>query len=219
MTDVWSCPVCPTAPELRVLDPHLLRLPLRRCDLCLGLLADPSTVAAAATHYHGSHYVMSEGHGRHHCRSCDALFDRARDRCPTCRKEQTIHCVRCLMPMDVIEVAGVSVDVCRPCRMVWFDRGELGLLSRRHASALQAGLLPGASVQGSGLDASVVDLVDAAPTVIETARIAGDATVRVVAESSSSGVVEIVVAVGDGAAELTSGAIDVLSSILEGLDF
>lgn len=124
MTSALFCPVCPNAPELRVLDPHLFPLPLRRCDLCLGVLADPETVKAATSRYHESHYVLSEGHGRHHCRSCGAIFEHGQQRCRTCRKEQAIGCVRCLAPMAIVEVAGVSIDVCRPCRMVWFDRAS-----------------------------------------------------------------------------------------------
>jgi Zn-finger nucleic acid-binding protein len=215
MSAVQYCPVCPTPSQLRTLDPHLLRLPLKRCDTCLGVLADPTTVAVAATYYHSVHYVMSEGHGRHHCRHCDALFDRVLQRCRTCLKEQALTCVGCLMPMQVIEVAGVSLDVCRPCRMVWFDRGELGLLTRRHSAELQRNLHP----DPAGFPTvTVIDVVaqssDGIVLAAELAAHGADVAVRAVSDVSASKTVEVVAAVGEGATELAAGAIDMLVSVL-----
>ena len=58
MTSAFSCPVCIDRPELRLIDPHLLHVALRRCDTCLGLLASEKSVLAVADHYHEKHYVM-----------------------------------------------------------------------------------------------------------------------------------------------------------------
>lgn len=220
MTSALFCPVCPTPSELRVLDPHLFPLPLRRCDLCLGLLADPETVEAATSRYHESHYVLSEGHGRHHCRSCGAIFEHGQQRCRSCRKEQAIGCARCHAPMAIVEVAGVSIDVCRPCRMVWFDRGELGLLARRHAAALSAGLVAGSAAQQHGSSFSVVDgldMADAAAGVAEGAHAVADVAISAVAEGSGTAVVDVVVSVGEGAVEVTGAALEVLGDVLGSL--
>lgn len=215
MTSSLFCPVCPSPSELRALDPHLLPLPLKRCDTCLGMLADPSAVAVAATYYHATHYVMSEGHGRHHCRHCDALFDRVLQRCRSCLKEQALCCVGCLMPMQVIEVAGVSLDVCRPCRMVWFDRGELGLLTRRHAAELQQSLIPARQGEFPTLVAEGLAYhSDAALATGQLAHGCADVVIGAVSEVSASGAIEVVAVAGDGATELAAGAIEVLASIL-----
>jgi hypothetical protein len=215
MTNELHCPVCPSGPELRALDAHVLKSPLRRCDLCLGLLAHQSTVAAATKHYHSSHYVMVEGHGRHRCRSCDQLFDKARERCRVCRQEQAIGCVRCLRPMELMEVAGVTIDVCRPCRMVWFDRGELGLLTRRHSATLQ-GRLNGwqSSGVGSEIGNAMVCDVDPLPAAVEGAQAVGDVAIQAVGELAGSHVVELAAEAGEGAVELTAGAIEVVFSIV-----
>jgi hypothetical protein len=216
MSAVQYCPACPTPSPLRALDPHALRLPLKRCDTCLGVLADPTTVAVAATYYHSVHYVMSEGHGRHHCRHCATLFDRVQQRCRTCLKEQALTCVGCLMPMQVIEVAGVSLDVCRPCRMVWFDRGELGLLTRRHSAELQRNLhsAPAGFPTVTAIDA-VAQTADGIPLAAELAARSAEVTVRAMSEVSASNAVEVVAAVGEGATELAAGTIDALISVLD----
>lgn len=210
------CPVCEPGPELRALDPHLLRVPLLRCDRCLGVLADPSTVAVAATYYHATHYVMSEGHGRHHCRSCGELFDLWRERCRTCGKPQTLCCVRCLGQMEVLEIGGVAIDVCRPCRMVWFDRGELGLLTRRHAASLQSGLTqrPRSGFASALLDSGALAHADLLPVGIDVARHAGGFAIDAASHLSGSAVVELAASAGEGAVELTSGAIEVLLGIV-----
>jgi hypothetical protein len=209
------CPVCPSGPELRVVDAQLLRLPFRRCDVCLGLLADPSTVVLAGSYYQSSHYIMSEGHGRHHCRNCEALFDQMRERCRVCLKPQSLCCVRCLMPMEMLEIAGVALDVCRTCRLVWFDRGELGLLLRRHAGALQQGLThrPRAGL-ASQVGRSVLHHPDALSGGFELARVGVEVTGHVVTEGGASAVVEVATSAGEAAVELSAGALEVLAGIL-----
>jgi Zn-finger nucleic acid-binding protein len=218
MSDAVHCPACPVGPELRVLDPHLMQQPLRRCDGCLGVLLSLSSVAVAPSQYHSSHYVMSVGHGRHSCRSCGELFDIWRERCRTCLKEQTIGCVRCLMPMELVEVAGVALDVCRPCRMVWFDRGELGLLTKRHSAELQSRLMnERRSGVASELMGAALQNPDSVYLGAELARVSANAAVSAASQVSASGVVEVTAAAGEGAAELAGAAIEVLLSVFDGL--
>lgn len=211
----WHCPICPPGAELRVVDAHLLKRPFRRCDQCLGLLAAPSTVAVAASYYHAGHYLMSEGHGRHHCRNCEAIFDQVRERCRVCSKPQAIGCVRCLMPMEMLEVAGVALDVCRTCHMVWFDRGELGLLTRRHAGALQRVLAqrPRSSLM-SQAGTALAYSPGALSAGFDVARVGVDLASHVVSEGGASAVVEVAASAGEAAVEVSSGAIEVLVGIL-----
>ena len=149
---------------LRALDPHLgLRIPLYRCDGCLGIWASHETVAAARQHYHAAHYVMVEGHGRQACRSCGHLLSRGGHNCGRCRAAQRIACARCERSMTIVLVAGVTIDICKPCKAAWFDRGELGLVARAHAAELakrfEAGnKRPAAETRGG--DDSVADIAD-----------------------------------------------------------
>jgi Zn-finger nucleic acid-binding protein len=214
MTSLF-CPACPSEQRLRTVDPHLLRVPFQRCDLCLGLLASASSVAVANAYYHSDHYIMAVGHGRHRCRNCGALFDQMRERCRTCLKPQTIGCVRCLMQMEVLEVAGVALDVCRTCRVVWFDRGELGLLVRRHASALQRGL---AQRPRSGVTAHLSHGLlyhpEALQVGFELARASAEVATRVISEGGASAVVDVAASAGESAIELGAGAIDLIAGVL-----
>ncbi len=48
-----------------------------------------------------------------------------------------MQCPRCEGPLDERERDGVVVDVCRTCRGVWLDRGELEKLIARAARELE----------------------------------------------------------------------------------
>lgn len=148
----FRCPACADAPALRLLNPDLgFRFPLRRCDDCHGVWASSEAVTIARTHYHASHYVMVEGHGRQACRRCSALLAPGAGACEACGGTQALRCVQCAGPMAVVVVAGVTLDVCRACRAAFFDRGELGLIARAHHRAFQRKMAgPKASKVASG---------------------------------------------------------------------
>jgi len=220
MSNALSCPVCIQRPELRVLDPHLLHLALRRCDGCLGLLASEKSVAAATDHYHEKHYVMVEGHGRHSCRACGQIFDAARGVCPRCGERQTIACAQCEKGMNHVHVAGVTLDVCWECRMVWFDRGELGLLTRRHGTELKERLSspPVAASAGAALGglgnfggAALDPLV-----TLEAAELGvrGIGAATQVAPELAIAAGEAAVAAGEVAVEASGTAVEVLLEIV-----
>ena len=122
------------------------------------------------------------------------------------------------MPMELVEVAGVALDVCQPCRMVWFDRGELGLLTRRHSEELQNRLM---QERHSGLASewagAALQNPDSVVLAAELARVSANAATTVVSEVSVSGVVEVTAAAGEGAAQLAGAAIEVLLSVFDGL--
>lgn len=235
MTSALVCPVCIDRPELRRLDPHLAPAPLNRCDSCRGFLADNDTVSVAAKRYHTTSYVMVEGHGRHRCRACGHLFDGTRKACPVCEEEQWIDCTRCDARMAMIHVSGVTLDVCWPCRMVWFDRGELGLLVRRHARELgqrlslpsalglaaNAGAMVPSAAESDAL-AVVTDVMATTDNVMLSAELA-EATVRGIAAvvesapdlAATAG--EAALSAGEVAVEASSVAVDVLLSIVAGI--
>lgn len=131
------CPACPSRPELHRMDPHLMRAPLRHCETCDGLLAAAEAAVMAGSYYQPGHPVMSEARDRPSCRKCARPFEGPESKCPDCGSAQLLDCPGCAHAMKPIEVAGVTVDFCKECRLVWFDRGELGALTRHHASMLQ----------------------------------------------------------------------------------
>jgi len=55
--------------------------------------------------------------------------------------------------MSIVEVVGVTVDLCRPCELTYFDRGEFALVCRA-SGALRHALRPEGA--GRGLDAGEV---------------------------------------------------------------
>jgi hypothetical protein len=203
-----------------LIDPHLLHVALRRCDTCLGLLANEKSVAGAADHYHEKHYVMVEGHGRHACRACGQLFDAARGVCPRCGRDQTIGCARCEKTMSLVHVAGITLDVCWHCRMVWFDRGELGLVTRRHGAELKERLSspPVAAPAGTKMGA-LGDFGGAALDPLVTLE-AADLTVRGVGAGAQAApelavaAGEAAVAAGEVAVEASSTAVEVLLDVV-----
>jgi Zn-finger nucleic acid-binding protein len=191
MSKTLVCPVCSPARELRALNspaevdpagpgafPHLaLRVPLRRCDGCRGVWTDAETVSVAKAHYHPTHYVMIEGHGRQSCRGCARLLTELTARCSQCGREQRIQCAQCERPMAQLQITKITLDVCRPCRAVWFDRGELGIVVERHAAELRRHLeSPRVASQNS--DATLQTALDVASLpvdVIEVVDVAGAA--------------------------------------------
>ena len=49
-----------------------------------------------------------------------------------------MQCPRCQLELEERDREGVVIDVCRSCRGVWLDRGELEKLIARAASEVQA---------------------------------------------------------------------------------
>ena len=219
MSDVVHCAACQAAPELRALTPGLGPHPLLRCDACLGVLVNVASLPLVATYYHQDHYVMSEGHGRHVCRHCEAVFDVWRERCRVCLKEQAVGCVRCLSPMEWVEVAGVALDVCRPCHLAWFDRGELGLLTRRHQAELNGrlALWPRPRGLGSAIGNAILQSPDTLGLAVHAAHASGHIAATAVEGISVTGAIDLAAAAGDGAAELAGGAIAAVLSLFDGL--
>jgi Zn-finger nucleic acid-binding protein len=83
---------------------------------------------------------MSIGDGVQPCRKCSHRLDEVVSVCPACGQQQRISCPSCSEAMELLHVVGVTVDVCRSCKLVWFDRGELGRLCRDHSPEVQAQL-------------------------------------------------------------------------------
>jgi Zn-finger nucleic acid-binding protein len=241
---VPTCPVCKGECMLRALDPQLgFRVPLRRCDRCHGIWADAEAVRVARKHYHETHYVMTRGHGRQACRHCGAVLPKPSVACRKCLGDQTLRCPSCTRRMTVVGVEGVAIDVCKPCRSVWFDRGELGLIARAHADELYRRVneravpapqgRPHTGLSDGSFGGGAIDTIDAlqfAPDTVwlvaQGAHAAGDLALRGVelAATQAGAATELVAAAGKGAleagaagAELASGTAEALLDVLAGL--
>lgn len=111
------CPACQGQP-LDLLTDSSTGLEVDSCPNCLGVWFD----AAELSEFYQSPELMKRltpvgGGSLHHTYE---ISSKAR-RCPRCRHG-----------MDRPLVAGISVDVCRECRGIWFDNGELKKITEIH---------------------------------------------------------------------------------------
>jgi Zn-finger nucleic acid-binding protein len=132
--------------------------------------------------------------------------------------------------MRLIETAGVTLDVCVPCRGVWFDRGELGLIIYNHRNELQR------RINAEGQDVALRERSDLTPLdfvpdlagVSELAAGAGKVAVNFTSTTVDGGAGEVVwsagklaasagVAVVEGASGAVDAVVDVVAGIFSGL--
>lgn len=111
------CPACQGQP-LDTLTDGTSGLEVDSCPSCLGVWFD----AAELSEFYQSPELMKRltpvgGGSLHHTYE---ISSKAR-RCPRCRQG-----------MDRPLVAGIAVDVCRDCRGIWFDHGELRKITEIH---------------------------------------------------------------------------------------
>lgn len=123
----------------------------------------------------------------------------------------------------------VVVDICRPCRSVWLDGGELGwvapAIARRQASpgalapAPRSGraVLPAAS---GAPDVSAIDLLlvpDGVDAMVAGARAAGEVAVQApeAIQAAGEAAVTVVEVAGQGAVEAVAGAAEAGAAGLE----
>lgn len=88
------------------------------------------------------------------CHDCHAPMDRNLARCPGCGWENALECPDCGKAMRRETQQDVAVDVCRGCRAVWMDHGELAALWAAAAAGAVAVAQSGAGrVVDAGADA------------------------------------------------------------------
>lgn len=72
------------------------------------------------------------------CHNCHTPFARDLEACPACGWRNVLDCPSCDRPMKRETRDGLTLDVCRVCKGVWFDHHELGTIWNVQASlALQ----------------------------------------------------------------------------------
>ncbi|HOU91619.1 MAG TPA: zf-TFIIB domain-containing protein [Polyangiaceae bacterium] len=228
------CPACADAPRLTALDlSWRAGVGLFRCDGCQGVLADPRAVAIARKHYSEAHPLLVRRRGPQRCRSCHARTEPGAARCRRCSASLVLTCPRCRRRMSIVEVAGVTVDLCRPCELTYFDRGEFALVC--HASgALRHALRPEGADRGldAGEVLGVACQVGPGPGDVlfvgDVAQAAGEVGLRaargVVEVASSAHLTAAAAAVGEQAldaasagGELAAGAAEAVLELLAGV--
>lgn len=114
-----ACPVCPKTP-LDLITDSQSGLELDSCPNCLGVWFDAAELKDFYTSPELQKRLTPVGGGSvHHTYEISA---KARV-CPRCRKS-----------MERPHVGGIALDVCRHCRGVWFDHGELRKITEIHKS-------------------------------------------------------------------------------------
>ena len=98
------------------------------CSVCGGVWFDKGEVlemrevpVEAARH----HFQLSREPRSMHCHSCYVLMDRNQAACRFCGWQNEICCPVCGREMDRVACKHLTLDVCRNCGGVWFDRNEL----------------------------------------------------------------------------------------------
>lgn len=128
------CPVCKKQPMEKAQDSQT-KLEVDSCPECLGIWFDAGELE---TFYQSRELVQRftpvGGDSLHHTYEISA----SARRCPRCRKG-----------MERPLVGGISVDVCRDCRGIWFDNGELQKVTQIYRSrGLQGDELVADQVRG-----------------------------------------------------------------------
>jgi Zn-finger nucleic acid-binding protein len=223
MLDPGAAPLCPGCGAGR-LAPVGVNGPaaLWSCRRCQGTFASLAAVAQVGRTHGFGHPVLRVGLGVPRCRGCTVVLEPGKD-CPTCAS-QPIACAACTNTMERTAVERLTIDVCRTCRAIWLDRGELGALvtiwQRRRSVAGSAeranprtgtngpAVLDGLIVLPDGLGAGI-DLGQAAVSAVEQAP--------QLITGAGEGAIAAVQAVGEGAAEGVGSAGGFLLELLGGL--
>jgi Zn-finger nucleic acid-binding protein len=62
------------------------------------------------------------------CHACHAHISSNAERCPACGDQVKLLCPPCQHPMERATRDGLTLDVCRRCKGVWFDHHELSAI-------------------------------------------------------------------------------------------
>jgi Zn-finger nucleic acid-binding protein len=73
------------------------------------------------------------------CHNCHAPLSRELEKCPSCGRKNVIDCPVCDRLMQRQQVAGITLDVCRTCKGVWFDHAELDTIWKAQSLLPQPG--------------------------------------------------------------------------------
>ena len=151
------------------------------------------------------------------CHACHGLMERHAAECPGCGWHNVLDCPSCLRPMEVATHDGVSLDVCRRCRGVWFDHDELAAIWRMElAAAVQR--RGGPRALGDARDGTLV-LLDVLAYSPELAFVGARAAGHVIGASAQAltHAPEAVGMAAEVAGEAAAGVFETIVEIIGGL--
>jgi len=146
------------------------------------------------------HPVLDERFLRPQCRICGQGFASGQTWCED-KHDQGIGCTSCQRTMEIVPIGDIVIDVCLSCRAAWFDKGELGVMVRKHARRVRKGASSdsrpgGGSDPGAALD--VLGMIDAGGVITDAA----------------GGLIDVTAAAGEVAATAVEGVFGVLEGVL-----
>ena len=152
------CPICLGVKLTKVTIGDDGTLVLDYCTRCGGIWFDAGEVQRLARKRPEALWaeVARDIDGaRPRCHACHAFIERNAETCRACGLRVELSCPVCDRTMTPTRTGGFTLDVCRPCRGVWFDHHELaGLWEIGRAAALERQrAAPAASRAGVGGDA------------------------------------------------------------------
>jgi Zn-finger nucleic acid-binding protein len=124
----YPCPVCLGTRMKKTVVPPGKSLVVDRCSICGGVWFDRGEVQEIRKiplEIIKSHFELSREPHFMRCHSCFVSMDRNQAACHFCDRQNEICCPVCEGPMERVACKNLTLDVCRGCGGVWFDRDEL----------------------------------------------------------------------------------------------
>lgn len=150
------------------------------------------------------------------CHACHAPMSRTTNVCAACGHDHRLQCPHCRKPMQVAQQQGLSLDVCKHCKGVWFDHAELAAIWQielNTAMQNRAAVVPGAVADGGGV---LLEALWWSPDLMffgaHAAGHALGAAGHVVAEAPG-----LIAAAGEVVADAAGAVFEAIVALLEGL--
>lgn len=218
MADVrLPCPVCLGAKMVKERAARRRDVVVDRCSRCGGIWFEAGEVQLLRA---GSRFDLPPEAEQHRakCHACFAVVERDAESCPACGYVNRLECPSCCTPMQRVEHEGVTLDLCRSCTGVWFDRHEISAvwtLALTTAVAKRPGSHGGVDGAGGALDASGA-LVDALLYAPDVGVMVVHGSARAIGASLEA-LPELLGAGMDAAGAVFDVLVSIVAAVLEGL--
>lgn len=157
------------------------------------------------------------------CHSCHAPLARDLAECPACGWKNVLDCPACDRPMQRESRDGLTLDVCRRCKGVWFDHHELDTIWSVQASLAMETRSGRAGAAAANAGDVLLDVMWYAPDLPVYGAIGAAHAVSGLAQAATH-VPDLVAAAPEAAvgmvhvaSEAAGGVFEVIASILEAI--
>lgn len=241
----YPCPVCLGTRLKKTIVAPRKALVVDLCPICGGIWFDKGEVQEIRKipgETAKRHFELSTEPHMMRCHYCHAPMDRNQAVCRFCNWHNEICCPVCNTEMDRVACKHLTLDVCRGCGGVWFDRDELAEIwdpafwddnpltflsgtdrkSRNNAWELLDGFVYLPDMSGTGPGVGEVAAEGVGEVALEAAAEAAGSAAEVAVEAvggAAEGVAEVALeAVGEVAAEgIAEGVAEVALEAAGGL--